>query len=53
MSELERKWPSLDGSHSWQNGQTIHILLPNFKLNQVSNKFISSGLVRLWPVLYI
>ena len=48
MSELERKWPSLvDGSHSWQNGQTIRILLLNFKLNQVRNKIISSGLVRL------
>ena len=40
MSELDRKWLSLDGFHSWQNGQMIHILFPNFKLEQVS--FISS-----------
>ena len=40
VSELERKWPSLDDSHSYQKGQAIHILLPNFKLNQVRNNHL-------------
>ena len=43
-----RKWPSLDGSHSWQNGQMVHILLPNLKLNQIREKsFTLSDLVCL------